>query len=118
MAKRGYKYAIAFSDHEAGEIGTLYQATNWHYLGFSTTTHWDIYNIQGKLFKNDRDFYKEYGFVGKEKMEKFISDKPHLVLRRRLPKARYIKLLGTKNENKEMMRSLKDKIQPYPKRTA
>jgi len=116
MAKKGYKYCIAFSDHEAGEIGTLYQATNWHYLGTGTTMHYDIYNTQGKLYKNDRDFYKEFGFVGKQKMMEFISDKPHLVIKQRLPKSKYIKLLGNKYENKEMMKTLKDKIKPYPKR--
>jgi len=116
MSKLGYKYVVAFSDAEAGEIGTLYQATNWHYLGLSKTVHYDIYNTAGKLFKNDRDFFKEYGFVGKEKMEEFIADKPYLKLRKRLPKARYIKLIGDRRENAIMMRSLKDKIQDYPKR--
>jgi hypothetical protein len=116
MQKLGYKYAVAFSDPEAGEIGTLYQATNWHYLGFSTTLHYDIYNKQGKLVYNDRDFFKEHGFVGKKKMEEYIADKPNLVLRQRKPKARYIKLLGDKRENKRMMVVLKDKIKPYPKR--
>jgi hypothetical protein len=116
MAKKGYKYAVAFSDSEAGEIGTLYQATNWYYLGVSKTIHYDIYYKNGKLFKNDRDFFKQYGYVGKEKMQEFINDKPHLILRKRLPKARYIKLIGNKYENKEMFELLKGKIMPYPKR--
>jgi hypothetical protein len=116
MSNKGYKYAIAFSDAEAGEIGTLYQATNWHYLGVSKTKHYDIYNKRGKLYKNDRDFFKEFGFVGKAKMEEFISDKPELIIKERLPKGRYIRLLGNKNENKEMMKHLKDKIHKYPKR--
>lgn len=50
-------------------------------------------------------------------MEEYIADNPNLVLRQRLPKARYIKLLGDKYENKRMMATLKDKIKPYPKRT-
>ncbi len=116
MKKMGYKYVVAFSDAEAGEIGTLYQATNWYYLGQGTTIHYDIYYKNGRLFKNDRDFYKEYGYTGKGKMEEFIKDKPHLFLKKRLPKARYIKLIGDKRENKEMMRHLEDKILPYPKR--
>lgn len=116
MKRLGYKYVIAFSDQEAGEIGTLYQATNWHYLGFSATTHWDIYTKTGKIYKNDRDFFKEYGGVGRQRMEEFISDKPHLVVRQRKPKARYIKLIGSKYENKRMMEKLSDKILPYPKR--
>lgn len=45
-----------------------------------------------------------------------ILDKNYLELRQRKPKARYIKLLGNKYENKEMEKYLKDKIHPYPKR--
>ena len=117
MNTKGYKYCIAFSDPMAGEIGTLYQATNWYYLGFSNTLHYDVYYKDGRLFKNDRDFFKEHGFVGKGKMNNFISNKPHLELRERKPKARYIKLLGNKKENNEMMKTLKPKIKEYPKRT-
>lgn len=118
MSKKGYKYVVAFSDPEAGEIGTLYQATNWYYLGFSETIHYDIYNSDGTLFKNDRDFFKEYGYSGKKKMQEFIDSNPtkKYELRERRPKARYIKLIGNKKENKEMFVYLKDKIQPYPKR--
>jgi len=116
MANKGYKYVIAFSDPEAGEIGTLYQATNWYFIGTSPTVHYDIYYKNGNLFKNDRDFYKEYGYTGLIKMNEFIKDKPHLVIKQRNPKARYIKLIGSKNENKEMFATLKGKILPYPKR--
>ncbi len=31
--KRGTKMAIAFADTDAGEIGTIYQAANWTYVG-------------------------------------------------------------------------------------
>jgi hypothetical protein len=116
MQKKGYKYVVAFSDAEAGEIGTLYQATNWHYLGFGTTKHYDIYYTNGKIYMNDRDFYKKYKYSGKNKMKKFIEDKPQLCIKERLPKARYIKLIGNKYENKEMLKTLKPLILPYPKR--
>lgn len=116
MAEIGYKYVIAFSDPEAGEIGTLYQATNWNYLGASETVHYDLYYKNGKLFYNDRDFYKKFGFTGKAKMMEFIKDKPYLQLRQRNPKSRYIKLIGNKKENRDMMEILYPKILPYPKR--
>lgn len=115
MEKKGYKFVIAFSDPEAGEIGTLYQATNWYYLGTKHNLHWDIYK-EDKIFLNDRDLFKKYGFCGKAKILDFIKDKPELEIRLRKPKARYIKLLGNKHEKKEMMNSLQDKILLYPKR--
>tara|TARA_R110000824_G_scaffold175994_1_gene354793 strand:- start:6 stop:869 length:864 start_codon:yes stop_codon:yes gene_type:complete len=118
MKQKGYKYSIAFSDPMAGEIGTVYQATNWHYLGFGKTIHYDIYYRGGQLYMNDRDFYKKYKFCGKNKTENWLNDKPDLYLKKREPKGRYVKLLGNKKENKEMMKHLKDKIVPYPKRIA
>lgn len=116
MEKKGYKFCIAFSDPDAGEIGTVYQATNWLYLATKKDIHWDLYYKTGKLFMNDRDIFKKHGFRGKAKMMEFIKDKPELEIKLRKPKARYIKLMGNKYEVKEMMKHLKDKIQPYPKR--
>jgi hypothetical protein len=118
MAKKGYKYVIAFSDPEAGEIGTLYQATNWYYLGFSNTRHYDIYHKDKRrgLFMNDRDFHKKFGFSGRRQMTEWVQDRPHLIVVERRPKARYIKLLGSKTDKKVMMSVLKPKIKPYPKR--
>jgi hypothetical protein len=119
VKKEGYRYCVAFSDPEAGEIGTLYQSTNWFYLGSTKDKHWDIYRKSGELFLNDRDCFKQYGFRGRKRMEEFISDISDiedLEIRLRKPKARYIKLLGSRYENKEMMRFLQNKIKPYPKR--
>ena len=117
MKKKGYKFCIAFSDPDAGEIGTVYQATNWIYLSSKKDTHWDMYYKSGKLFMNDRDVYKKFGFRGKAKQLDYIKDKPDLELRLRKPKARYIKLLGTKADNKNMGKFLEDKIKAYPKRS-
>jgi len=119
MKKLGYKYVVAFSDPKAGEIGTLYQATNWYYLGFSDgeRVHYDIWDKENdKVWMNDRDIFKKYGFSGKVKMEKFVSERPTLEVRLRKAKARYMKLIGSRKENKEMFSFLQDKIKSYPKR--
>jgi len=116
MSQKGFKYVIAFSDPEAGEIGTLYQATNWYYLGFGNTKHHDIYYKNGKIYLNDRDFYKKFKTRSKKSMEDFIKTNNNLEIKLRKPKGRYIYLLGTKKEKKEMTKTLNDKIKPYPKR--
>lgn len=117
MRKKGYKFCIAYSDPLAGEIGTVYQATNWIYLGIGAGKHWDIYYKTGKIFMNDRDIYKQYKIgTSERKIKELIKDRPELEVRERLNKNRYIYLLGNKYENKDMMEYLKDKIQPYPKR--
>jgi hypothetical protein len=117
IKKMGYKYVIAFSDPEAGEIGTVYQATNWHYLGFCKRgPYYDLYYKDGRLFLNDRDIFKKYKMCGLRKLTNFIDDKPYLQIKKRYPKARYIKLLGSKKEKKEMFRVLESKVLPYIKR--
>jgi len=118
VSKLGYKYVIAFSDSEAGEIGTVYQATNWHYLGIDPTAgktnkgHFYL-KQNGRKWMDDRDFNKRYGF---KNLDKFLIDNPEIKKVVTKPKARYIKLIGNKTENKHMMKYLKDKILPYPKR--
>tara|TARA_R110002012_G_C11460261_1_gene592718 strand:- start:40 stop:789 length:750 start_codon:yes stop_codon:yes gene_type:complete len=116
IKKKGYKFVVAYADSEAGEIGTLYQATNWYYIGITKDTHHDIYYKSGKMFLGDRNFYVKYGTRSKKVMENFVSQRNDLVLKERKGKGRYIQLLGSKKENKEMMNVLKNKIQSYPKR--
>jgi hypothetical protein len=118
MAQKGYKYCIAFSDDEAGEIGTLYQATNWLYLGKQKENkhHFNIVHQDGKTFCDCRDLKRKLGFSNINAAEEYIKDKPNLKIKKLKRKARYIKLLGTKRENAEMMEFLSGKILPYPKR--
>jgi hypothetical protein len=117
MGKRGYKYAVAFSDPDAGEVGVLYQATNWIYIGATKDKHWDVYDTaSGKCVLNDRDAFKRLGFRGRSKLLGYIADKHGLELRERKPKARYMKPIGTKRENKEMLMYLIPNSLPYPKR--
>lgn len=117
MSKKGYKYSVAFSDSSAGEIGTVYQATNWTYVGYGNSPkHYDIKYKNGKTYMNSRDLSKKLKLVGKQKILEYIKDKTHLELSVQLPKAKYIKLLGNKKENKIMMKILKSRKLPYPKR--
>lgn len=100
------------------KIGTVYQATNWYYLGIDTTggkTNHGHYNLMhnGKLWMNDRDFNKKYGM---RNLDKYLLENKEITKVPTKPKARYIKLIGSKKENKEMMVHLEKKILPYPKR--
>tara|TARA_Y100000361_G_scaffold1707_1_gene1433 strand:- start:2579 stop:3325 length:747 start_codon:yes stop_codon:yes gene_type:complete len=117
IKNKNYKFAVAYADSKAGEIGTLYQATNWHYIGVTKDVHYDIYFKNGDMYLGDRNFYMKFGTRSLKKMEEFVSTRKNLEIKKREGKGRYIKLLGTKKENKEMMLILKNKIKPYPKRT-
>jgi hypothetical protein len=115
LEKKGYKFCIAFSDPDAGEIGTVYQATNWYYLGFGKTKHKEVYcKITGQKLASSQDLYKKG-----TKWENFSManyDNSKYIVKEKTPKARYIKLLGNRHEKKEMLNFLKDKICKYPKR--
>lgn len=120
MSEEGYKYVIAFSDEDAGEIGTVYQATNWFYLGKRANSSADykiVFKKTGKVFCDTRDLVRKLGFRGLEKARKYVDSHKHLEIVMIKPKARYIRLIGNRRENKQMMEHLKDKILPYPKRT-
>ena len=117
MAEKGYKYVIAFSDSDAGEIGTLYQATNWFYVGRTKLIHYELYKTDGRKYMDARDIYKRIGIDSKsrKRIQEYATQN-NLIVKPLAPKARYIKLIGDKRENKEMMKTLKDRILPYPKR--
>lgn len=136
--KLNYKYVVAFSDPEAGEIGTVYQATNWHYTG-ETIPSLNLY-FGNKKILSSQDIYRyikpngrglneilssgdiekhinhNSPKVGRLKVNELIKGKDKLILKKHLPKHRYVYLCGTKKEKKEMMSILKNKIKPYPKR--
>ncbi len=99
IAKHGWRIVIAFSDPDAGEIGTVYQASNWIYCGL--TAKRPDYFIDGKRI---------VGPVG------VIQD--HYEIRPRVRKGRYIYVLGSKSEQRIIKRELNWKSQPYPKRAA
>ena len=116
MKTKGFKWAIAFSDPLAGEIGTVYQATNWHYLGYddAKTVHWHIYRkCDDALFMNYRDFCKRYKH---RNLKKYLQQNPDLYTKPDHPKARYIYFLGTHKENKEMLEKIQPFIRGYKKR--
>ena len=96
---KGYGCAVAFSDPDAGEIGTVYQATNWIYCGL-TAKRPDYFNAKGE--RHTGPFKK-----GQVK---------HLIKGDRTRKHRYVFLMGNKKQRKVMKENLKWGVWPYPKR--
>lgn len=100
-----YRIIVAYADMRAGEIGTVYQATNWLYTGI---TSGDIVHlVEGKWHtgRGTRIMSKLRGVDYKE----FPS--------KRAPgKHRYIKFLGSKGEQERYRRALKFPTMSYPKR--
>ena len=103
LKKEGYKIVVAYSDVRAGEIGTIYQACNFLYTGSSVGGSEVLVN--GKW---------------RTRMPRIIKEKKlnvkNLPSRKRSLKHRYIYLMGTRKEIKELKKKLRYKILPYPKR--
>lgn len=47
-----YRLLVAYSDPDAGEIGTLYQATNWTYIGRTKSRHFRLQSPDGYSFSD------------------------------------------------------------------
>ena len=109
------RIAIAYSDTDAGEIGTIYQACNWVYIGIgSSTRQWVAPN--GRIFdqKLPYDLKRRQGgeraSYAKALREAGWTEQPSN------PKHRYVYALDRTD------RALVDRIErlrkPYPKRAA
>jgi len=108
---------VAFSDPMAGEIGTVYQATNWLYTGKSTDgqmrerSHY-LVSVDGKKY-HLRTLVSTFGTGS---MKSLIAQGHHVEKIPLTPKHRYFFLRGSHKENRVMLKHLNKWIRPYPKR--
>lgn len=109
------KLVISFADDSKNHAGTIYQATNWYYLGS---------NKGGKTLICEDGVIKHTRLIGMYK-------KRHPELKKLTngeimkmygwtygeagSKHRYVQIRGTKKEKKEMYKLFQDKIEDYPK---
>jgi group I intron endonuclease len=114
-----YRIITATVDPAAGEIGTIYQALGWHYIGVMSGNYYhnkeskrfSVY-INGKL-RGSRWIRNELGTMKKDEIMKFYPD-AKIVYQYR--KRRYFYFMDDKVENVKHVNSIKHFILPYPKR--
>jgi hypothetical protein len=104
---------VSYADKEQGHNGYIYQATNFIYLGFSHTQK--DWKIKGQEDKHSRTLMDEFAFTPNriELLKEKYGDLLYQVERK--PKHRYVYFLGSRSEIKNMRKSLKYEIKPYPK---
>ena len=116
-----YKVVTATIDELAGEIGTIYQACNFVYIGSMRENNPNVKNSKGSRFGviiND----KLYGAramrqkVGSQKKEDILKLYPDAKFVKQKAKARYFYFRGTKKEKKYYSKQIEEFIKPYPKR--
>jgi hypothetical protein len=121
MLPEKYKIVTATTDHLAGEIGTIYQACNFHYVGSmrdanpnvkSKNGDRDGWIIDGKLY-GSRTLRLKYGNTKIETLSKFHKEIKKV---KQNSKHRYFLFRGTKNEQNYYKNKIAHLIKTYPKR--
>lgn len=106
MLPERYKVVTCTTDHEAGEIGTIYQACGFHYVKMKRHIK---YHIKG-TFPRTR-LLRQDGWGNKAKIIE-MGGVPKLEHH----KGRYFAFRGAAGERKRLQRAIAHLIRPYPKR--
>jgi len=104
-ADKGWRIFYAYSDPEAGEVGTVYQATNWLYLGTSKPrVDWllpDGERITERTQRRRGLNTEQTRAAGWQQIE-------------RAPRHKYVTLVGDRRERRALLAALRIVPQPYP----
>lgn len=121
MLPERFKVVTATVDDLAGEIGTIYQACGFDYVGSmrdanpnvnSKKGDRDAWVIDGKLY-GSRSIRMKYGTT---KIEELKKHHPDIKKIKQNSKGRYFAFLGNKTEKKQNRKAIEHLIKPYPKR--
>jgi len=121
MLPEKYKVVTCTVDDMAGEIGTIYQACGFDYIGSMRDANPNVNSRKG-----DRDGFlingKLYGSramrlkFGTTKMEEIKKHYPDVEKVKQNSKGRYFAFRGSKKEKKYHASKISHLIKPYPKR--
>jgi hypothetical protein len=115
LRKRGHRFVIAYSDPEAGEIGTVYQATNWHFYGLTRPSKFlvrpDGRRVDLRMVYNRA---RQRGVTTTQQMTRYHEEGYTTESGSR--KLKYLLLTGDRRENRELMRHCRVTFRPYLKR--
>jgi len=136
MSERGFHIFVAYSDAEAGEIGTVYQACNWIAVeptkqgssmfawpgkkgkGFKDGKLRDERNIQhfvrSRRFKGQPIAAYKIKCTRREYRERMVKE--GFLFFKATPKRRYVGFYGDKRLVRELRAALRWNEVPYPKR--
>jgi hypothetical protein len=115
-ADHGWRIFYAYSDPEAGEIGTVYQATNWLYIGQGVgrahRPRWQYRRRdwpKGKWI-DERSFYRRGHTIADVKNGAWTR-------RGAFPKHKYVQFVGDNCECRKLRKALRYPVLRHPKRT-
>jgi len=113
--KHGYNIFYAYSDESAGEVGTIYQACNWLYIGQG------VGRTPGRM----REYYKtpegkilSSRSLRHKNMTKKDAIKEGWQVLYQTAKHKYVYFEGSKATKRDLLKRLRYPVLPYPKRYA
>jgi hypothetical protein len=113
-AEFGWRVFHAYADAAAGEVGVVYQACNWLYLGVGTgrgrCDRWRFFDRRAKTWLSDRTLRRR-GFS-----EARARRDPRWIGERIADRARYVWFVGDRRERRRAREALRYPALPYPKR--
>ena len=121
MLPKKYKIITATTDHLAGEIGTIYQACNFYYVGSMRDANKNVTSkngdrdgwiIDGKLY-GSRSLRAKFGTTKMEELQTRVRKVEKV---KQNSKHRYFIFTGTKREQQYHKSKIEHLIKPYPKR--
>ncbi|GAB4125016.1 MAG: hypothetical protein Tsb0027_23750 [Wenzhouxiangellaceae bacterium] len=109
---RGECLVVAYSDPYFNEIGTIYQAANFLFLGKTDPKGQSDYVINGQ-FMSGWKVRRRFGTRDMTKLKEIDPDFIRMPLR---PKYRYLYLATSRIKRKKILAEIDSRIVPYPKR--
>lgn len=100
------KVVVSYADRNQEHIGTIYQATNFYYIGEYAKERGIM--LHGKL-KHRRSINKKYGKSGIEWIKQNLDKDAEVIIGK--PKIKYVYPI-----HKSMVKKLKSMSKPYPKK--
>lgn len=116
----GKKVAIAYADTDAGEVGQLYQATNWLCIGKTGTKRQFVHPetnrpYNEKIIGDTIERNNLNDVVSWSEMKQRFLDRGWKVQKTN-PKWKYIYILADGDEEERIKNNIEDQIVDYPKR--
>ena len=122
MTKKGYNVFIAYSDPEAGEVGTVYQSCNFLYCGV-TRRKKRFRTPDGKVYDGRKiQCLTRDRTGGTLRYKRTRAEQKKLLLEQGCeffdgtPKHRYVGIYGDRRMKRLLRRALKWEVSSYPKR--
>ncbi len=122
MLPERYKVVTATVDDMAGEVGTIYQACNFDFIGSMRDNNPNVNSSKGDRsawiidgqMHTARNLRQKYGTTRMEVLQQYHPDVKRV---RQNSKGRYFAFLGSKREKRDHRKAISEFIKPYPKRT-